>query len=389
MLDASALGARTSTLDAWALDAWRIDARCLDARCFGARRSALRRSTVSALRRYGALCSASALGASASALEDSVLDARRFGARCTHLDARRLGARRLAHRRSMLRRSTLSALALDTRRSVHTPRRSAHAPRHSTLRRLTLGASTPRRSVHAPRRFDARCTHLEQSCPGSTVASPARQNCQRVSPMRTVWRAWDQSMPHLPYQTHRFAHCALIFNRVLFARGRGKQYPRALPSLQLANAPQTVDVPMSGLIARLFGPEAPPLAENIPVGHGLAPCHPLGAHTSTLDARCTHLDARRSAHAPRRSTLRRLTLGASTPRRSVHAPRRFDARCTHLEQSCPGSTVASPARQNCQRVSPMRTVWRAWDQSMPRLPWQTDRFAHCALIFNRVLFARG
>ncbi|MGH0149577.1 UNVERIFIED_CONTAM: hypothetical protein FKN15_015636 [Acipenser sinensis] len=132
----------------------------------------------------------------------------------------------------------------------------------------------------------------------------------------------------------------------------------------------------------------------------------LGARTSTLDARCTHLDARcfgastlgartstldarRSAHAPRRSMLRRSTLSALTPRRLVHAPQRFDARCTHLEQSCPGSTVASPARQNCRRAIPMRTVWRAWDQSTPRLPWQTDRFAHCALIFNRVLFTRG
>ncbi|MGH0167070.1 UNVERIFIED_CONTAM: hypothetical protein FKN15_051599 [Acipenser sinensis] len=92
----------------------------------------------------------------------------------------------------------------------------------------------------------------------------------------------------------------------------------------------------------------------------------LGARTSTLDAsalrrsvhaprrstlrrfdaRCTHLDARRfgastlgartstldasalrrSVHAPRRSTLRRSTLGASTPRRSVHAPRRSTLR---------------------------------------------------------------
>ncbi|MGH0161682.1 UNVERIFIED_CONTAM: hypothetical protein FKN15_041427 [Acipenser sinensis] len=31
---------------------------------------------------------------------------------------------------------------------------------------------------------------------------------------------------------------------------------------------------MSGPIVRLFGPEAPPLAGNVPVGHGLAPCHP-------------------------------------------------------------------------------------------------------------------
>ncbi|MGH0134877.1 UNVERIFIED_CONTAM: hypothetical protein FKN15_067575 [Acipenser sinensis] len=48
----------------------------------------------------------------------------------------------------------------------------------------------------------------------------------------------------------------------------------------------------------------------------------LGARTSTLDARCTHLDARRSADAPRRSTLRRL------------AHRRLDARRTHLDARC-------------------------------------------------------
>ncbi|MGH0114779.1 UNVERIFIED_CONTAM: hypothetical protein FKN15_049559 [Acipenser sinensis] len=67
----------------------------------------------------------------------------------------------------------------------------------------------------------------------------------------------------------------------------------------------------------------------------------LGARASALDARCTRLGARRSVHAPRRSTLRRSTLGASTPRRSVHAPqrstlrrsthRRLDAWCTHLD----------------------------------------------------------
>ncbi|MGH0118819.1 UNVERIFIED_CONTAM: hypothetical protein FKN15_056206 [Acipenser sinensis] len=60
----------------------------------------------------------------------------------------------------------------------------------------------------------------------------------------------------------------------------------------------------------------------------------LGARTSTLDASAL----RRLVHAPRRSTLRRSTIGASTPRRSVHAPRRstlrhFDARCTHLDAS--------------------------------------------------------
>ncbi|MGH0164108.1 UNVERIFIED_CONTAM: hypothetical protein FKN15_046481 [Acipenser sinensis] len=102
----------------------------------------------------------------------------------------------------------------------------------------------------------------------------------------------------------------------------------------------------------------------------------LGIWDSTrVDARCTHLDARpfdarrvdastlgartatldasaiqRSVHVPRRSTLRRLTLGASTldarcaqldARRSVHAPRRstprrsarrrLDTRCTHRD----------------------------------------------------------
>ncbi|MGH0160014.1 UNVERIFIED_CONTAM: hypothetical protein FKN15_038617 [Acipenser sinensis] len=187
------------------------------------RRVALRRfvsALCSLVQRFGALCSASALCASASALGDSVLDARRFGARCTHLDARRLPHRRstLGAPRSTLRRSTLCASA---------PRCSVHAPRCSTLRRSTLGAhtstldarcthldarrfgastlgartstfrrlmlvaSTPRRSVHAPRRLmfrrnDARCTHLD---------------AQRFGARRSVRRRLDVRYTHLDAST--------------------------------------------------------------------------------------------------------------------------------------------------------------------------------------------
>ncbi|MGH0149661.1 UNVERIFIED_CONTAM: hypothetical protein FKN15_015780 [Acipenser sinensis] len=97
-IDASTLGARTSTLDALARR--RLDARCmyLDTRCM-------------------------------------YLDAR-----CTHLDARCFGARH-SSRRCLNARCT----HLDARRSVH-------APRRSTLRRSTLGALT----LGARRTFDVR-----------------------------------------------------------------------------------------------------------------------------------------------------------------------------------------------------------------------------------------
>ncbi|MGH0117554.1 UNVERIFIED_CONTAM: hypothetical protein FKN15_005056 [Acipenser sinensis] len=75
----------------------------------------------------------------------------------------------------------------------------------------------------------------------------------------------------------------------------------------------------------------------------------LGARTSTLDAsaldaqrvdtRCTHLDARRSVHAPRRSTLGRFDARCTHldarrfgTRRLVH--QRLDAQCTHLDARC-------------------------------------------------------
>ncbi|MGH0132889.1 UNVERIFIED_CONTAM: hypothetical protein FKN15_012470 [Acipenser sinensis] len=89
-----------------------------------------------------------------------------------------------------------------------------------------------------------------------------------------------------------------------------------------------------------------------------------------LNAWCTHLNTRRSVHAPRRSTLRR----SSTPRRSVHAPRRstlgartstLDAqRCTHLDArrvdastlgaSTPRRLVHTPRRSTLRRIDARR-----------------------------------
>ncbi|MGH0138689.1 UNVERIFIED_CONTAM: hypothetical protein FKN15_018888, partial [Acipenser sinensis] len=162
-VDASTLGARTSTLDASALRCSvhaprrsvrrRLDARCthLDASTLGActstlDASALRRSVHAprrlAHRRLDARC--------------THLDARRFDARCTHLDARRFGARRLVRRRLAARCTRLDA------RCTHLDARRFDARyTHLDARRLAL-----RRSVHAPRRatlwrFDAQCTHLD------------------------------------------------------------------------------------------------------------------------------------------------------------------------------------------------------------------------------------
>ncbi|MGH0183418.1 UNVERIFIED_CONTAM: hypothetical protein FKN15_011590 [Acipenser sinensis] len=122
------------------------------------RRAALRR-LVSAIchlvQRFGALCSASALGASASALGD--FDTSMLGARTSTLGASTRRRSVHAPRRSALRRVDARCTHLDARRFDA-----------STLgaRTSTLGASTRRRSVHAPRRsalrrVDARCTHLD------------------------------------------------------------------------------------------------------------------------------------------------------------------------------------------------------------------------------------
>ncbi|MGH0119229.1 UNVERIFIED_CONTAM: hypothetical protein FKN15_029598 [Acipenser sinensis] len=178
-------------------------------------------------------------------------------------------------------------------------------------RTSTLYASALRRSVHAPRRstlrrFDARCTHLDDR----------RFSTRRSvhAPRRSTLRRFDARCTHLD------------------ARRFGASTLGALTSTIDASA---LDARCTHLDALRFGAST------------------LGARTSTLDASAL----RRSVHAPRRSTLRRidarcthldalrfgaLTLGARTStldasalRRSVHAPRRstlrrFDARCTHL-----------------------------------------------------------
>ncbi|MGH0158992.1 UNVERIFIED_CONTAM: hypothetical protein FKN15_045464 [Acipenser sinensis] len=90
-----------------------------------------------------------------------------------------------------------------------------------------------------------------------------------------------------------------------------------------------------------------------------------------FDARCTHLDARRSVHAPRSATLgaRTLTLNASAFRRSVHAPQRFsvrrsahrclDAQCTHHEVWVPSMRDLS-GQVACQRSArQLRVVFGA------------------------------
>ncbi|MGH0115565.1 UNVERIFIED_CONTAM: hypothetical protein FKN15_024895 [Acipenser sinensis] len=241
-VSASALGAAlrrfVQRFCAWCLVAWHLGfgaCRCthLDARRFGA-------STLSA---HTSMLDASALDASA-------LDARCIDARCTHLDARRFGARRSVHapRRLTLRRSTRRHLNarcthLDARCSAHRrldarcsqldARRfgaSTLGAHTSKLGASALGASTPRRSVHASRR---------------SVLAPRRFGARRLTlgACTSSSHVWVSPLCHLP-------------------------------GLQLASAPQTVDVPMSSPIVRLFDPEAPPLAGNVPVGHGLAPCHP-------------------------------------------------------------------------------------------------------------------
>ncbi|MGH0123401.1 UNVERIFIED_CONTAM: hypothetical protein FKN15_021905 [Acipenser sinensis] len=77
----------------------------------------------------------------------------------------------------------------------------------------------------------------------------------------------------------------------------------------------------------------------------------LGAITSTLDARCTHLDTRRfgaSTLGARTSTLDAWRIDASTlgARTSMLGARRFGARCTHLDAR---RLVHAPRRSTLRR----------------------------------------
>ncbi|MGH0160076.1 UNVERIFIED_CONTAM: hypothetical protein FKN15_040079 [Acipenser sinensis] len=205
-------------------------------------------------------------------------------------------------------------------------RRSVHAPRRSTLRRSTLHASTPRRSVHASRRsvltprrstlrcIDARCTHLD---------------ARRFGARRYTRRRLDARCTRLD------ARCSH-----LDARRFGASTLGARTSTLDASALDATRVDASTLGARVstLGAHTSTLDASV---------HRRSVHAprrSTLRRSTLHASTpRRSVHAPRRSTLRRSTLHASTPRRSVHASRRsvltprrstlrcIDARCTHLD----------------------------------------------------------
>ncbi|MGH0148682.1 UNVERIFIED_CONTAM: hypothetical protein FKN15_057855 [Acipenser sinensis] len=128
------------------------------------------RSAPDEANRFGALCSASALSARTSTLDASALNARRLDARCTHLDARRFGTRRLDARCTHLdarrfgastlsvRTSTLDASALNARRSHLDARRFGTRrsvfqrlnARYTHLDALTLGARTSSSHVRVP-----------------------------------------------------------------------------------------------------------------------------------------------------------------------------------------------------------------------------------------------
>ncbi|MGH0144803.1 UNVERIFIED_CONTAM: hypothetical protein FKN15_003225 [Acipenser sinensis] len=301
--------------------------RCFDAQCT---HLYARRSTLGA--------DASMLGARASTL----------GARTSTLDASTLGACT----------STLDASALDTWRidastlDASALRRLVHAPRRLTLQRSTLGASTPRRSVHAPRRstlrrFDAWCTHLDASALDAWRINASTLGA-RTSTLRLTLRRCTSTLDAsalgartstlgartstLGARTSTLDASALDAWRIdASTLGARTSTLDASALRRLVHAPRrfgTRRLVHQRLDARCMHLDARRLAHRR-----------LDARCTHLDARCTHLDARRfgaSTLGACTSTLRRSTLGASTPRHSVHAPRRstlrrFDARCTHLD----------------------------------------------------------
>ncbi|MGH0132916.1 UNVERIFIED_CONTAM: hypothetical protein FKN15_064722 [Acipenser sinensis] len=268
--------------------------------CFGARRLAHRRldarCTHLDARRFGA----STLGAHTSTLGARRLVPRRLDARCTHLDARRFGARRLAHRRLDARCTHLDARRFGARRLAH--RRLDARCTHLDARRF--GA---RRLAH--RRLDARCTHLDARRFGARRLAHRRLDARcthldarRFGARRLAHRRLDARCTHL--DARRFGARRLAHRR-LDARCTHLD-ARRFGARRLAH--RRLDARCTHLDARRFGARR------------------FGAWR--IDAQCTHLDARRfgaSTLCARTSTLRRSTLGASTPRRSVHAPRRFGA----------------------------------------------------------------
>ncbi|MGH0177391.1 UNVERIFIED_CONTAM: hypothetical protein FKN15_011469 [Acipenser sinensis] len=160
-IDASTLGAHASTLGARHLAHRRLDARCTH---LNARRS------VHAPRRFGASTldalrvDASTLGARTPTLD----------AWCTHLDfgASTPGARTSMLDASTLGALTLRHSVHAPQRSVHTPRRlcvrrSVHAPRRSTRTHLRCSTLCTQRSV-----LDARTSVLDASAFDARTSVP-------------------------------------------------------------------------------------------------------------------------------------------------------------------------------------------------------------------------
>ncbi|MGH0136443.1 UNVERIFIED_CONTAM: hypothetical protein FKN15_049912 [Acipenser sinensis] len=300
-----------------ALDAWRVDASTLGARTSTLNASAFRRSAflVSALlhlvQRFGALCSASALGAYA---RTSTLNASAFR-RSVHAPPRSVHApRRFGASTLSARTSTLNASAF--RRSVHAPPRSVHAPRRfgaSTLsaRTSTLNASAFRRSVHAPPRsvHAPRRSTLGASTPRRSVHAPRRS---MHAPRRSTLRRFDARCTHL--DARRFGASTL---------------GARTSTLDASALRRSVHAPRRSTLRRsTLGASTPRRSVHAP-------------RRSTLrrfDARCTHLDARRfgaSTLGVRTSTLRRSTLGASTL--SVRTTMSGFHRCVTCQAKLPAS----------------------------------------------------